>query len=59
MWSKERLYSEMQRMGWEPGTVDGIFVHKKSGRDIDMMSRNQFGTLWIQYATANITPSPF
>lgn len=59
VWTKDELYYEMERVGWEPGTVDGLFIHKKSGKSIDMMSRNKFGSLWIQYAVANITPSPF
>lgn len=59
MWTKDELYRQMVKAGWQPGSVDGRFVHRETGRHIDMMSRDDDGILWIRWAVANATPSPF
>ena len=59
MWTKNELELAMVKDGWEPGTVDGIFVHRRTGRHIDINARDDRGYVWLRYAGARQTPPPF
>jgi len=60
MWNKIQLIEAMEKVGWQPGTVEGIFVHKKTLKDIDINERDSDGRIvWLTYALARMVPPPF
>lgn len=59
MWTKAQLVEAMQKDGWQPGTVEGIFVHRGTNADIDINATKDGRIVWLTYAIAKTTPSPF
>ena len=60
MWTKSQLTKEMVKARWEPGTVEGIFVHRETQRHIDINDKDSSGAIiWITYAMARMVPPPF
>ena len=60
MWTKSQLMEQMAKEGWQPGNEDGLFVHRKTNKGIDINAEDGNGRIvWITYAMANLVPPPF
>ncbi len=53
MWTKEKLYEQMDVFCWDTGEGEGVFIHAFTGARVDLSET------WMIYAWANETPAPF
>jgi hypothetical protein len=60
MWTKTELKEEMIKEGWQPENEEGKFIHRETGKDININDKDGSGAIiWISYCMAHVTPPPF